>query len=54
MLRKIFNKRDNFLIVIIYDNDCQKINSKFKLELLIIDIDDYKSDKFREHIIREC
>ena len=53
MLRRIFNKRDDFLIVTVYNNDCQKINLKFKLELLIIDVDDYESDEFREYVIRK-
>ena len=53
MLREIFNKRDDFLIIAIYNNDCQRINSKFKFKLLIIDIDDDKNDEFREHVIRE-
>ena len=51
ILRKIFNKRDDFLIVTIYDSDYQKINSKFKLKLLIIDIDDDENDKFHKYII---
>ena len=53
MLREIFNKRDDSLIVTVYDNDYQKIDLKFKFKLLIIDVDDYKNDEFREHIIRK-
>ena len=54
MLRRVFNKRDDFLIVTIYDNDCQKVDLKFKLKLLIIDVDEYENDEFREYVIREC
>ena len=51
MLRKIFNKRNDFLIVTIYNNDCQRINSKFKFKLLIINVDDYENDETREYVI---
>ena len=53
MLRKILNKRDDFLIITIYNNNCQKVDSKFKFKLLIIDVDDHESDECREHIIRK-